>query len=165
MHPDHELELKRKIPRGVPPSAFADDTTIAMRTPTNRQAAVELKKILHDLEDVTGLKVNPTKSEILLLYDKPTEEQKKILSDFGTIKENVTHLGVTISHDYAQGRKLTYEAGKTAMKKAAIKISSGILSTNLILKSQAVNVVVSSINNHRFRVYPQQLLKSKKFGQ
>ena len=58
VHPSHELELKRKIPRGVPPSAFADDTTIAMRTPTNRQAAVELKKILHDLEDVTGLKVS-----------------------------------------------------------------------------------------------------------
>ena len=49
-----------------------------MRTPTNRQAAAELKEILHDLEDVTGLKVNPAKSEILLLYDKPTEEQKEI---------------------------------------------------------------------------------------
>merc|ERR1711973_389423 len=72
----------------------------------------------------------------------------------GTVKEPVTHLGVVISQDYNQARKLTYDAGKTAMKKAAIKISTGIPSTNLILKSQAVNVVVSSINNHRYGVYP-----------
>merc|ERR1711973_478201 len=71
----------------------------------------------------------------------------------GTVKEPVTHLGVVISQDYNQARKLTYDAGKTAMKKAAIKISTGIPSTNLILKSQAVNVVVSSINNHRYRVF------------
>ena len=74
VHPSHEIELKRKIPRGLPPVAFANDTTMAMKTLTNRQAAAELKEILHDLEDVTGLKVNLAKSEILLLYDNPTEE-------------------------------------------------------------------------------------------
>ena len=70
------------------------------------------------------------------------------------VKEHVTHLGVTISKDYAQARKLTYEAGETAMKKASSRISGGISSTNLILKAQAVNTVVSAVNNHRFRVFP-----------
>ena len=134
--------------------AFADDTTMAMRTPTNRQAAAELKEILHDLEEITGLKVNPAKREILLLYNNPTDEQKEILADFGTLKEHVTYLGVTISQDYAQARKLTYEAGKTAMKKASNRISGGISSTNLIMKAQAVNMVVSAVNNHRFRIFP-----------
>ena len=154
VHPSHEIQLKRKIPRGHPTVAFADDTTMAMRTPANRQAAAELKEILHELEEVTGLKVNPSKSEILLLYDNPTDEQKEILADFGTIKEHVTHLGVTISQDYAQARKLIYESGKTAMKKASSRISGEISSTNLIMKAQAVNVVVSAVNNHRFRIFP-----------
>ena len=74
---------------------------------------------------MTGLRVNPTKSEIILLYDNPSEEQKAILADFGMVKEHVTHLGVVISQDYSQARKLTYDAGKAAMKKAATKISTG----------------------------------------
>ena len=79
-----------------------------------RQAAREFQQLLHDLEEVTGLKVNPSKSEILILFENPTEEQLEILADFGSVKEHVTHL---ISKDYAQARKLTYKAGKIAMKR------------------------------------------------
>ena len=66
VHPSHEIQIKRNIPRGLPPVAFADDTTMAMRVPADRQTAAELKQILHHLEEVTGLKVNPSKSEILI---------------------------------------------------------------------------------------------------
>ena len=83
VHPSHEIQIKRNIPRGLPPVAFADDTTMAMRVPADRQAATEFKQILHDLEEVTGLKVNLSKSEIILLFDNPLAEQIKILSDFG----------------------------------------------------------------------------------
>ena len=131
-----------------------DDTCLAMCVPADRQVAREFKQILHDLKEVTGLKVNPTKSDILILFEDPTEEQLEILADFGLVKEHVTHLGVVISKDYAQARKLTYEVGKTAMKKASNRISGGLSSTNIILKAQAVNTIVSAVNNHRYRVFP-----------
>ena len=66
VHPSHEIQIKQNIPRGLPPITFADDTTMAMRVPADRQAATEFKQILHNLEEVTGLKVNPSKSEILI---------------------------------------------------------------------------------------------------
>ena len=70
------------------------------------------------------------------------------------VKEHVTHLGVVNAKEYKLARKLTYEAGKTAMKKATSRVSGGISSINIILKAQAVNTIVSGVNNHRFRVFP-----------
>ena len=97
-----------------------------MPIPADRQAAREFHQLLHDLEGVTGLKVNPSKSEILILFDKPSREQLEILADFGTVKEHVTHLGVVMAKEYRQARKLTYKAGKTAMKKASNSIRRNI---------------------------------------
>ena len=153
-NPTHDIQIRQSIPRGLPPAAFADNTCLAMRVPADRQAAREFHQLLHNLEEVTGLKVNPSKSEVLILFDKPSDEQLEILEDFGTVKEHVTHLGVVISKEYSQARKLTYEAGKTAMKRASNRVSGGISSTNIILKSQAVNTIVSAINNPRYRVFP-----------
>ena len=84
------------------------------------------------------------------MFDKPTKEKLEILANFGTIKEHVTHLGVVIAKEYETVRKLTYEAGKTAMKKATSRVTGGISSMNIILKSQAVNTIVSAVNNHHF---------------
>ena len=59
-----------------------------------------------------------------------------------------------MAKEYRQARKLTYKAGKTAMKRASNRVSMGISSTNIILKAQAVNTIVSAVNNHRFQVFP-----------
>ena len=58
-NPTHEIQVRQRILRGLPPAAFADDTCLAMRIPTNRQAAREFRQLLYELEEVTGLKVNP----------------------------------------------------------------------------------------------------------
>ena len=121
-NPSHDRQIMQRILRGLPPAAFADDTCMAMRILADRQAAREFHHFLHELEGVTGLKVNPTKSEILILFDKPSREQLEILADFGTVKEHVTHLGVVIAKDYKLARKLTYEAGKMAMRKATSRV-------------------------------------------
>ena len=56
--------------------------------------------------------------------------------------------------NYVEACKLTYEAGKQAMDKAIPRIAGGIASTNMLMKSQAVNAVISAVNNHRMQVYP-----------
>ena len=153
----HDGTLAQYIPRSLPPTPFADDTCMPIRVPRDRKAAQEFKQLLHDLKDVTGLKVNPTKSELILLFDDPTAEQRKILSESGTIKNHVTHLGVVIAKDYATARKLTYDTKKLVLKKTSSQVSSGISSMNVLLKAEAVNTVVSAVNNHRFHVYPPTL--------
>ena len=63
------------------------------------------------------------------------------------------HLEVVLASDYSFARKLTYEAGRMAMKKATNRITRGISSMKLLMKSQDVNMIVSAVNNHRYRVF------------
>ena len=47
-----------------------------------------------------------------------------------------------------------YVAGKQVMTKEMGKVTVSMSSTNLIIKKQGMNVLITSINNHRQHVYP-----------
>merc|ERR1711872_317511 len=64
-------ELADLLPKGVPTPAFADDSALVMRIPESRSAFNKLEQVLSDLEEVTGLSVNPAKSEVLLIKEDP----------------------------------------------------------------------------------------------
>ena len=100
----------------------------------DRQAYNQLKILLQELAETTGLHVNPLKSEVIPIGDNLSDQQKEILADFGVIKENVKHLGVVFSINYEEGHKLTFEAGKQAMNKSIPRIAGGISSMNLRVK-------------------------------
>ena len=74
-------EVVDLLPKGVPPPAFADDSSLPMKIPETKAAHQQLEEVLHNLEAVTGLSVNPAKSKVLLLKDDPSEIQLKLLAD------------------------------------------------------------------------------------
>ena len=61
-----------------------------MKIPESKAAYKQLEEVLHDLEEVTGLSVNPAKSEVLLLEDDPTPDQLELLADYGAITDKVS---------------------------------------------------------------------------
>ena len=67
--------LMDQLLKGVPPTAFVDDTCYPMKIPKSRAACQQFQAVLQDLEHVTGLKVNQSKSEVLLLEDNPTDAE------------------------------------------------------------------------------------------
>ena len=65
-------ELADLLLKGVPTPAFADDSSLPMKIPESKTAYKRLEEVLHNLEEVTGLSINPSKSEVLLIKENPT---------------------------------------------------------------------------------------------
>ena len=147
-------ELARKLPKSLRPVAFADDSVFAFRIPRTNEAMEALTRLLADLATLTGLRVNVNKSEVLIIQSNPSQDVIERVSMFGEVKQCVTHLGVDISTDYDTGYSLTYQKGAQAMDKALNRVAVHTTTTNLLVKAQATNSLVTAVNLHRYRVYP-----------
>ena len=91
--------IRDRFPAGLPSTKFADDTCFLFQIPKSHEAFCQFKVVLEDLEEVTGLKVNPSKSKSIPILNNLSELQTSILGKFGEIKSKVTHLGIIISSD------------------------------------------------------------------
>ena len=152
-------ELMLKLPKSVRPVAFADDSVFVFTIPNTDEAREALMRLLTDLAALTGLKVNVNKSEVLLIQSNLPQATIELVSKFGEIKTCVTHLGVDISVDYETGYDTTYRKGSQAMDKALSRVAAHTTSTNLLVKAQATNSLVTAVNLHRYRVYPPSITK------
>ena len=103
--------------------------------------------------------MNVNKSEVLLIQSNPPQDVVERFSKFGEVKHCVTHLGVEISTNYDTGYTLTYQKGAQAMDKALSRVAVHTTSTNLFVKAQATNSLVTAVNLHRYRVYPPSITK------
>merc|ERR1711989_286303 len=146
-------ELMLKLPKSVRPVAFADDSVFVFKIPDTDEAREALMRLLTDLAALTGLKVNVNKSEVLLIQSNLPQATIELVSKFGEIKTCVTHLGVDISVDYDVGYDATYWKGTQAMDKALSRVAAHTGTSNLLVKAQATNSLVTAVNLHRYSVY------------
>ena len=147
-------ELMQKLPKSLRPVAFADDSVFAFKIPNTEEAREALMRLLADLAALTGLRVNVRKSEVLLMQSNLPQAAIDLVSKFGEVKTCVTHLGVDIAVDYDVGYEATYQKGAQAMDKALSRVSAHTGTSNLLVKAQATNSLVTAVNLHRYRVYP-----------
>ena len=131
------------------------------RIPRTEEAMEALTRLLADLATLTGLRVNVNKSEVLLIQSNPPQDVVEKVSKFGEVKQCVTHLGVDISTNYDTGYTLTYQKRTQAMDKALSRVAVHTTTTNLLVKAQATNSLVTAVNLHRYRVYPPSITTVK----
>ena len=149
-HPNHQPTQKI-----IPSVAFADDTSLPLQIPSDTESINRLHLALQDLEGVTGLEINYDKSEVLPMnHPILTTNDKNLLKKLGRIVDIVSHLGIKLAADYEKARTATYSDATEAMEKAAKRIIPLLSSTDMLTKRMAINTTISSILNHRLRVYP-----------
>ena len=152
-HPDNVKETSNSTI--VESTMFADDTATPLQLPSDDETIDHLLILLEDLHTATGLKINTEKSEILIIRNSSflNSHTTRLLNRLGKISTQVKHLGIYLSRDYETGLVATYTEGLESMKRATKKILPIVGNSDLFVKKNATNMVVSSIMNHRLRVY------------
>uniref|UniRef100_A0A803SWX8 Reverse transcriptase domain-containing protein n=1 Tax=Anolis carolinensis TaxID=28377 RepID=A0A803SWX8_ANOCA len=89
---------------------YADDVLLIMENPA--EAIHEIQIILKDFERYSGLKVNMSKSE-MMIYNMGKKEQKELQTKMGDIKiirNKIKYLGITITKEITKLKVANYGA-------------------------------------------------------
>lgn len=102
---EEDSELKGY--KGIKVNLYADDTLVILNNITNDIKRVQIH--LKEFEDMTGLKVNWTKSELLMEIDRENKLER-LQNQFGIrIKDNLRYLGIILSLKIKNLKKLNYD--------------------------------------------------------
>jgi hypothetical protein len=131
---------------------FADDSIIFLNLRNDLQLS-KLQQLFSFLGEITGLKIQPSKSKILHFNSFNLVEKDRLRS-LGTIVESFTHLGLEIAKDVEKTISRTYHrALKTFRKAVTAFIEKGGL--NLLLHRKILlQAIISSRLQHIYRVLP-----------
>ena len=163
---------KQRIPQTIPkykdghflPNImFADDTN----SPAEFQSLTEVKiylKIFQLAKLITGLEINPKKTQILPLKCSPDNlppTQKHILNRIGNVTEQVNLLGLIITNDWNNSATASWQNSLTNFTSSNEKFRSITGSENPLHKKQLATALLQSTFNHVLRVHAptQSLLK------
>ena len=148
-------------PVPIPPLAFADDTAPVIRV-TNQRDVDQWNFIWNTLTRVTGLRLNPAKTQILLLGGEQHRSDLTLVQQIGVVSSSVTHLGVIHAADHHESSRLTYDALIPKVEKAVNLFINAASHADLLHRSMLIRSLINSQLLHIFRVYPpskQQLSK------
>ena len=142
---------------------FADDTT----SPAEFQSATEVNTYLNIFQLaklITGLEINPKKTQILSLKCSPVNlppTQKHILNKIGNVTEQVNHLGIIVTNNWANSAAASWQNSLTNFIGSADKFRTITGSENPLHKKQLAAALLQSTFNHVLRVHAptQSLLK------
>ena len=134
---------------------FADDTN----SPAEFQSLTEVKiylKIFQLAKLITGLEINPEKTQILPLKCSPDNlppTQKHILNRIGNVTEQVNHLGLVITNDWNNSATASWQNSLTNFTSSNEKFRSITGSENPLHKKQLATALLQSTFNHVLRVH------------
>ena len=154
----HNISFKKcELHKGLsskynPATSFADDTALLMSNRLTSELAVKLLLLYEKLHKLTGLKINPSKSQYFVIGHCETQF-KSALSIIGSEVKEMTHLGVTLAEDRMRASKSSYESIIMKMKKKCKFLALGSGNIDMYTKRIIVQSLISSIPNHVYRVY------------
>ena len=145
----HGWQAHTKFGRPLESILFADDTII-FASFTKQEQLTNFITALSDFEALIGLKINPTKTSILIPKNFHTIID---LSPLGNIVNHATHLGVEISFDRALAKAETYKklTTKFKSKQKLIRLTSP---QDLFHRKLIISSLLSSLALHIVRIYP-----------
>jgi hypothetical protein len=136
----------------IPAQCYADDTSWIARL--TRIADVTIWNSVWDtIARVTGLKINPTKTQIITLGPDCDIE---LLSLIGVVVPHAEHLGVYQSANPRAAYNLTYNKLIHKVKETVNRFIDLTSRADYIHKSMLIRALVNSQMLHVFRVYPPQ---------
>ena len=129
---------------------------------TNQRDVDQWNFIWNTLTRVTGLRLNPAKTQILLLGGEQHRSDLTLVQQIGVVSSSVTHLGVIHAADHHESSRLTYDALIPKVEKAVNLFINAASHADLLHRSMLIRSLINSQLLHIFRVYPpskQQLSK------
>jgi hypothetical protein len=136
----------------IPAQCYADDTSWIARL--TRMADVTIWNSVWDtIAKVTGLKINPSKTQIITLGPDCDIE---LLSLIGVVIPHAEHLGVYQSANPRAAYNLTYNKLIHKVKETVNRFIDLTSRADYIHKSMLIRALVNSQMLHVFRVYPPQ---------
>ena len=146
------LKISKKILKSL---AFADDTWRFYCIRFSRDIE-KLYCMLNELENSTGLKINFSKTKILVHGTIPPN-----LSKIGTIQSSLKHLGIHLSFDMKNAAQITYDELLNNLNKKA-KFLPLRNSYNIFKRRNLCMSLLNSMCFHIFRVYCPNIEQIKK---
>ena len=137
------------------PGSYADDVWCFFQLKSEADVQ-KLTSLLKKLHLSVGLEINFNKTKILVNGPYPTN-----LPSVGTIEKNIKHLGLTISFNFEEAKKLTYDNLFVKLEERALKIPLRA-GYNLFKRRNLCNSLLSSMCYHIYRVYPPNMNETKK---
>ena len=104
---------------------FADDTTLFLKNLTTEKAD-RLVNLYDKLKTLTGLQINPVKSNYLAIGPDLSNEFSNALTMLAAKKDAIEHLGLFLSPNLATAKQLTFEKMETAMKSKSKSFAASI---------------------------------------
>ena len=141
----------------ITPQCFADDTSLLLRI-LSQYDIDQWNFIWEVLTDTTGLRLNPSKTQMLQLGEQCRTD---LAPQIGVLSDHVTHLGVVQAVDDWRGSELTYANLVEKTKKSISLLLNASSSTDLLHKSMLVRSLINSQLLHIFRVYPPSTIQLK----
>ena len=139
----------------VPVVCFADDSALTLSIPdkVHRPPYNAFLEFFSTLGEVTGLQIQPTKSEILIINGPIDDSATNYLQNIGKISTSVRHLGVQVSTDIAQSCALSYQKVIDKIEKAPSKIANSISNSDLFIRKTVAAALIQGSVRYLFRVF------------
>ena len=133
--------------------SFADDTAMLINHNLNLRKAQRLTVLYSKLKLLTGLEVNPKKSQYFLIGEQFSNDFKSALSILATFKNSIEHLGVILSPNIQEAKNETFLKIAQSMKKKSKILTAGMGSVDTFTKISVVRTIILSKPLHCFRVF------------
>ena len=137
----------------LPPLTFADDTTPVLRV-ASQSDVDEWLYVWGVITEVTGLRVNPSKTQILLIGKDHHQADLELVRQIGVVHDQVTHLGVVHTDSNESSRDATYSALVPKLRRSVNLFVNAANQADLFHRSMLIRSLINSQMLHIFRVYP-----------
>ena len=133
--------------------AFADDTILFISENLSQSIADKFIRLYKKLKILTGLEVNPTKSNYLALSENPNPNFLSALSMLAQPQSSIEHLGVVIAFSPTLAKSETFEKVQKAMKSKMKILTERLGNVDIFTKILLMKSLIISKPLHCFRVY------------
>ena len=111
---------------------------------------------------MTGLSINPSKTQIFTLYcdaNNLPKEHNNFLKKLGQTTNSAIHLGLIVEKSWCDSAKASWDKTLVSLKLSGEKFLNSAGSENPIHRKQLVSSIIQSSYNHVARVHPLSLKK------
>ena len=133
--------------------SFADDTLLLVNQNLTYVVSQQLLSLYDKLKILTGLEINPRKSNFVVIGPNPLPSFCNALTLLGTKKTAIEHLGVYLSNDPNNAKELTYNKVLSSMSKHSKYFSNMTGNIDIFTKIYLIKALIISKAQHCFRVY------------
>ena len=138
------------------PILFADDSIL----PNQFSNVKEVETFLYILtlgKIISGLSINPEKTQILVCYTESKnlpKDHTTFLSKLGKPTDSANHLGLIVEKSWRESAESSWKKTLTSLKNSSQKLLSAIGTENPIHRKQIVSTMLQANYNFVARVHP-----------